>query len=153
MKSQNAYAENLWIELRPSRIARILELVFYLLISVSITIWSLPLIWKSLACLFVLTFYLSDHLKNRISTVLRQRYSPIEAVILSSDKGVVATRCGSQVCKVRYFNIEHILCYYIQLHLCYEDGNYKRLYIFPDSTDEKAFHKFRCIGVRNKATK
>ena len=153
MKSQNAYAENLWIELRPSRIARTLKLVFYLLILASITTWSLPLIWKSLACLLVLACYLSDHFKNYIRTLIRQKYSQIEAVVLSSDKGIVATRCDSQVREVRSFNIEHILCYYIQLYLCYEDGSYERLYIFPDSMDEKTFHKLRCMGVRNKATK
>ena len=74
-------------------------------------------------------------------------------VVLSSDKGVIATRNGVQIRKVQSFKIEHILCYYIQIHLCYENGSYQRLYIFPDSMDEKAFHKFRCMGVRYKAIK
>ena len=153
MISQNAYAENLWIELRPSRIAQILKLVFYIVVLVSIAAWSLPLTWKLSAGLFVIACYLSDHSENRIRTLVGQKNIDIEAVVLSPDKGIVATRCGSQVYKVRSFNIEHILCYYIQLYLCYENGNYKRLYIFPDSMDDKAFHKFCCMGVRNKTTK
>ena len=153
MKSQDIYAEKLRIELRSSRIARILKLVFYALILASIVTWSLPLIWKSLACLFVLACYLSDYFKNYIRTFTRYEYTDIEAVVLSSDKGVVATQCGAQVRRVQSFKIEHILCYYIQLYLCYEDGSYQRLYIFPDSMNEKAFHKFRCMGVRYKTIK
>ena len=153
MKSQNVYAESLWIELHPSRIAQILKLVFYILILVSIATWSLPLIWKSFAGLFVIACYFLDYFENRIRTLVRKKNTDIEAVVLSSDKGIIATRCGSQVRKVRSFNIEHILCYYIQLYLCYENGSYQRLYIFPDSMDEKAFHKFCCMGVRNKAKK
>ena len=151
MKSQNTYAEKLWIELRPSRIARILKLVFYALILVSIATWSLPLIWKSLACLFVLVCYSLDYFKDYIFT--RRKYTNIDAVTLSPDTGITAIQCGVQVRKVQSFKIEHILCYYIQLYLCYEDGSYQRLYIFPDSMNEKAFHKFCCIGVRYKAIK
>ena len=153
MTSQNVYADSLLIELRPSRIARILKLVFYALILMSIATWSLPLIWKSLVCLFVFACYLSDHFNDHIRILVRQEYTDIEAVVLSSDKGIIAARSGTKVCKVRSFNIEQILCYYIQLYLCYEDGSHQRLYIFPDSMDEKAFHKFRCMGVRNKAKK
>ena len=151
MKSQNVYAESLWIELRYSRVARILKLVFYLLVLVSIATWSLPLIWKSFAGLFVIACYFLDYFKNRIRTLVRQKHADIEAVVLSSDKGIIAAQCGVQVRKVQSFKIEHILCYYIQLYLCYENGSRQRLYIFPDSMNEKSFHKFRCMGVRNKA--
>ena len=151
MKSQDTYAGKLWIELRPSRIARILKLVFYALILVSIATWSLPLIWKSLACLFVLVCYSSDYFEDYIFT--RRKYTNIDAVALSPNTGITAIQCGVQVRKVQSFKIEHILCYYIQLYLCYEDGSYQRLYIFPDSMNEKAFHKFCCIGVRYKAIK
>ena len=153
MKSQNVYAESLWIELHPSRIARILKLVFYILILLSIATWSLPLIWKSFAGLCIIACYLLNHFESCIRTLVGQKHTDIEAVVLSLDKGIIATRCNSQVRKVRSFNIEHILCYYIQLYLCYEDGSYQRLYIFPDSMNEKAFHKFCCIGVRYKAIK
>lgn len=150
MKSQGAYAGNLWIELHPSRIARILECSFYVLILVSIATWSLPLIWKSFVCLFVAVCYLLDHLATYLKTLVRQKNIDSYVIVLSSDKGIVATRDGVRTRKVRSFKIEYVLCYYIQVHLCYEDGNYKRLYIFSDSMDEKAFHKFRCMGVRHK---
>ena len=153
MKSQDTYAGKLWVELHPSRIAQILKLVFYALILASITTWSLPLIWKSLACLFVLVCYSLDYFKDYIRTFIQCKYTNIDAVALSPDKGITATRCGMQVRKVQSFKIEHILCYYIQLYLCYEDGSFQRLYIFPDAMSEKAFHKFCCMGVSYKAMK
>ena len=149
MKSQNAYAGNHWIKLRRSRIAHRLTQVFYLLILVSIATWSVPLIWKFLAYLFVLTCYFSDYLKDARAA----KAAAADTVVLSSDRGVIATQSDAQVRKVQSFKIEHILCYYIQIYLCYEDGGHRRLYIFPDSMDAKAFHKFRCLGVRYRTIK
>ncbi|MXX98532.1 MAG: hypothetical protein F4Y58_01305 [Gammaproteobacteria bacterium] len=144
MKSHAVYAESQWIELRRSRVARLLKHLFYVLILFSITTWSIALIWQLPFYLLVLTCYLLDCYRD--ADRLKRR--DIDAVVLSADKGVVATRRGCRVRNIRSFKIEQILCYYIQIYLCYENGDHSRLYIFPDSLDEKSFHKLRCMGVR-----
>ena len=147
MKSQSAYAGNHWIELRCSCIARVLRLVFYALILLSVALWSLPLAWQIAIYLLLLSCFTVDYLKD----FYHSDSSVVDSIILSINRGVIATQKGTQVRKVRSFKIEHVLCYYTQLYLYYEDGGWLRLCIFPDSADNEALHKIRCVGVRYMA--
>jgi len=141
MKSQNAPAASDWIELRRSRSAQILRVAFYALVVLSVASWAHGL-WQSLAYLLVLICYWIDF--RGAQKAARER------VALSASSGIVAIQQGEQIRAVLSFKVEHILCYYMQIHLTYDNGAHHRLYLFPDSMKDSAFHQLRCMCMRYK---
>ena len=111
--------------------------------------WPLAAVWKVAVGLAVLTYCTVDYCTD----LLWLKGNDVNTVILSIEHGIIATGSRHRLRNVKSFKIEYILCYYIQIYLCYEDGGHLRLHIFPDSADEKALHKFRCVGVRYETIK
>jgi len=140
MKSQSAYAASDWIELQRSRRAQILRVAFYALVVLAVASWSHGL-WQSLAYLLVLICYWID------TRSMQKACS--ERVALSASSGITAVQQGQQTRSVLSFKVEHIMCYYVQIHLSYEDGAQHRLYLFPDSMKDSAFHQLRCLCMRH----
>ena len=128
-----------WIELAPSRVAGAALAIVY-----GLVLGTAPWLQMPGAVVLFIALAIVAHALWYIRSVVRR--ARVSALGVEPRRGLVACRMQHLAKPVSAFRIEHVFCYYLQMHVLFADGEDRRLCIVGDRVKPRDF-QYLCMCV------